>query len=52
MFWNDANEEAAKREADMGEYTIEDDGIEPEPTDAERIAELEATINALLGVTE
>lgn len=53
MGWNEANEEIAKREAYNGEYTIEDDGQpEAEPTDAERIAELEATINALLGVSE
>lgn len=53
MGWNEANEEIAKREAYNGEYTIEDDGVpEPEATEAERIAELEATVNALLGVSE
>lgn len=55
MGWNEANEEIAKREAYKGQYTIEDDGIEEiqEPTDKERIAELEAALAALLeGVTE
>ena len=56
MGWNEANEEIAKREADNGEYTIEDDGQpEPEvqPSDAERIAELEEALALLLsGVTE
>ena len=56
MTWSEANEEIAKREAYKGEYTIEDDG-EPEPetqpTDAERIAELEEALAMLLsGVTE
>lgn len=54
--WNEANEEIAKKEAYNGEYTIEDDGKpEPQapPTDAERIAELEAALELLLsGVTE
>ena len=54
--WNEANEEIAKREAYNGEYTIEDDGqTEPEtqPTDAERITELEEALAMLLeGVTE
>lgn len=53
--WNEANEEIAKKEAYNGEYTIEDDGQpEPEiqPTEAERIAELETMMNALLGVSE
>ena len=55
MHWNEANEEIAKREAYNGEYTIEDDGVEEthEPTDAERIAELEEALAMLLeGVTE
>ena len=56
MDWNEANEEIAKRESYEGEYTIEDDGQpEPEaqPTDAERIAELEEALAMLLnGVTE
>lgn len=31
MGWNEINEEVAKREADNGEYTIEDNGqLEPE----------------------
>ena len=48
------NEEIAKREAYNGEYTVEDDGMpEPEPTDAERIGDLEAALDLLLsGVTE
>lgn len=54
MGWNDINEETAKREAHNGEYTIEDDGQpEAQPTDAERIAELEEALALLLsGVTE
>ena len=56
MGWSEANEEIAKREAYKGEYTIEDDGKpEPEaqPTDAERIAELEEALEMILnGVTE
>lgn len=56
MTWNEANESIAKREACGGVYTIEDDG-EPEPvaepTDVERIAELEEALALLLsGVTE
>jgi hypothetical protein len=54
MGWSEANEEIAKREAYNG-YTIEDDGVEEthEPTDAERIAELEEALAMLLnGVTE
>lgn len=53
--WNETNEEIARREAHNGEYIIEDDGLEEvnEPTDAERIAELEEALNLLLsGVTE
>lgn len=55
MPWNEGNEAIAKAEAYNGEYTIEDDGQPepaPQPTDAERIAELEATLNVLLGVNE
>lgn len=55
MTWSEANEEIAKREAYNGEYTIEDDGEpepSPQPTQNERIAELEEMLNALLGVTE
>jgi len=55
MDWNEANEEIAKAEADEG-YTIEDDGQpDPvaEPTQEERIAELEEALAMLLsGVTE
>lgn len=54
--WNEANEEIAKKEAYNGEYTIEDDGQpeqEAQPTDTERIAELEEAMDMLLsGVTE
>lgn len=53
--WSEANEEIAKREAYNGEYTVEDDGVEEatEPTDKERIAELEEALALLLsGVTE
>lgn len=51
--WNETNEEIARREAHNGEYTIEDDGTEAIPTDAERIAELEEALALLLsGVTE
>ena len=54
MDWNEINEEIAKKEAYNGEYTVEDDGLpEPEPTDTERIGELEAALDLLLsGVTE
>lgn len=55
MSYSEDNEEIAKKEAYMGEYTIEDDGQPEEapPTDAERIAELEAALELLLsGVTE
>ena len=54
MGWNETNEKLAKREAHNGEYTIEDDGQpEAQPTDAERIAELEEALALLLsGVTE
>lgn len=55
MGWNEVNEETAKREAHNGEYTIDDDGEEEntEPTQEERIAELEEALELLLaGVTE
>lgn len=56
MGWNESNEEIAKKEAYKGEYAVEDDGQpEPEaqPSDAERIAELEEALDMLLnGVTE
>ena len=52
----EANEEIAKREAYNGEYTVEDDGQpdpEVQPTEAERISELEEALAMLLsGVTE
>lgn len=53
MGWNEINEEIAKREAYNGEYTIEDDGEEEQPTPEQRIAELEEALELLLsGVTE
>lgn len=56
MGWNEINEQIAKGEADGGVYSVVDDGLpEPEvqPTDAERIAELEEALDMLLsGVTE
>lgn len=48
MGWNEANEEIAKREADNGEYTIEDDG-QPEPVAEPTTDDI---LNAMLGVTE
>lgn len=56
MGWSEASEEIAKAEAYNGEYTVEDDG-QPEPvaqpTEAERITELEEALALLLsGVTE
>lgn len=44
------NEKIAKREAYEGKYTIDDDGVEEtlEPTDAERITELEKALALLL----
>lgn len=47
-----ANEEIVKKEAYGGEYTVEDDGVEEQPTPEQRIAELEEILNAVLGVTE
>lgn len=46
MVWNEANEENARREADNGEYTIEDDGAEEtaQPTQEDRLAALEKTV--------
>lgn len=54
MPWNEGNEAIAKAEAYGGEYTVEDDGRpEPQSTDAQRIAQLEAALELLLsGVTE
>ena len=56
MGWNEVNEEIAKREAYKGEYEIYDDGqpeLEDQPTQEERIAELEEALELLLsGVTE
>lgn len=55
MPWSEANEEIANCEAYDG-YTIEDDGqpeAEAQPSEAERIAELEEALALLLsGVTE
>ena len=55
MGWNEANEALAQREADNGEYTVEDDGVEEtaELTQEQRITELEEALALLLsGVTE
>lgn len=56
MHYSEESLAIAKAEAYNGEYTIEDDGQpEPEaqPTEAERIAELEEALAMLLsGVTE
>lgn len=46
MGWNEINEETAKKEADNGEYVIEDDG-QPEPD----TTTTDDVLNALLGVT-
>ena len=46
MGWNEVNEETAKREADNGEYTIEEDG-QAEP---ESVETADDVLNALLGV--
>lgn len=56
MGWSEENEEIARLEADNGAYSVVDDG-QPEPaadpTDAERIAQLEEALDLLLsGVTE
>ena len=46
--WTKEDEEAAKRESDNGEYTIEDDGQpEPEPTEQEQ---LRADVDFLLAM--
>ena len=56
MPWSEENEGIAKREAYNGEYSVEDDGqpeAEAEPTQEDRIAELEEAMELLLsGVTE
>lgn len=48
MGWNEVNKETAKREADNGEYTIEEDG-QAEP---ESVETADDVLNALLGVRE
>lgn len=52
--YTEANFGIAKRDAYNGVFTIVDDGLpEAQPTDAERIAELEEALDMLLsGVTE
>lgn len=47
MGWNEANEEIAKREADEGKYTIDDDGT-PESVSEPTVDEI---LNAMLGVS-
>lgn len=46
MGWNETNEEIAKKEADNGKYTVDDDG-QPEP---EPVETTDDVLNALLGV--
>lgn len=46
MGWNETNEEIAKKEADKGEYTVEDDG-QPDPVIEPTTDDV---LNALLGV--
>lgn len=46
MGWNEANEEIAKKEADMGEYTIAEKD-EPKP---EESIDADGVLNILLGV--
>ena len=46
MGWNEANEEIAKKEADMGEYTIEEKD-EPKTEDS---IDADGVLNILLGV--
>lgn len=52
--YTETNEAIAKAESYNGEYSIVDDGqTETQPTDTERIAELEEALDMLLsGVTE
>ena len=52
--YTEANEAIAKAEAYNGEYSIVDDGqTETQPTDTERIVQLEEALDLLLsGVTE
>lgn len=46
MSWSEANEEIAKKEADNGDYIIEDDG-QPEPVIEPSTDDI---LNTLLGV--
>ena len=48
---NDENLKLAEEEAPEGKYEIVDDGKTPEPTEAERLAALEAAFLEMLGVT-
>ena len=47
MGWNETNEEIAKHEAYRGEYTIEDNGIEEMPTQADKF-EAQLTYTAMM----
>lgn len=47
MPWSETALQIAEREAHLGEYTVEDDGL-PEPD----YATIEELLNTLLGVTE
>ena len=50
MQWSEEAEEAAKREAVNGEYTIEDDGLPEVLTHAQRLTELEEAINQVRNI--
>lgn len=48
--WSESAEELAKQEAYNGKYTIEDDGVEAEPTPGERLEALEnAVLEMIIG---
>ena len=51
--YNQSNISIAKSEADNGEYTVEDDGLEEyaAPTESERLDALEAAMLEMMGVT-
>lgn len=49
MWWNEANEEIAKKEAYNGEYTVEDDGVETVETPSQLDAiEAQVTYTAMM----
>ena len=47
MGWSEANEEIAKKEAYNGQYTVEDDGHEEQPTQLDRV-EAQVTYTAMM----